>query len=84
MDYRYIRGAFLMLPTIYGVVLLGSTLAVRGPPGLPDSTQDWKGKTKTVLHVATVFLAAWLVMPESLPSLASPHRHHLPDHGLWS
>ena len=68
MDYRYIRGAFLLLPTIYGVVLLGSTLAIRGPPGLPNPTQDWKGKTKTVLHVATVFLAAWLVMP-GIPAL---------------
>ena len=68
MDYRYIRGAFLLLPTIYGVVLLGSTLAVRGPPGLPDSQQDWKAKGKTVLHVATVFLAAWLVMP-GIPAL---------------
>ena len=68
MDYRYIRGAFLLLPTIYGVVLLGSTLAVRGPPGLPDSTQDWKAKSKTALHVATVFLAAWLVMP-GIPAL---------------
>ena len=68
MDYRYIRGAFLLLPTIYGVVLLGSTLAIRGPPGLPDSTQDWKGKTKTLLHVGTVFLAAWLVMP-GIPAL---------------
>lgn len=68
MDYRYIRGAFLLLPTIYGVVLLGSTLAVRGPPGLPDSRQDWRAKGKTVLHVATVFLAAWLVMP-GIPAL---------------
>ena len=68
MDYRYIRGAFLLLPTIYGVLLLGSTLAIRGPPGLPDSTQDWKGKSKTLLHVATVFLAAWLVMP-GIPAL---------------
>ena len=68
MDYRYIRGAFLLLPTIYGVVLLGSTLAIRGPPGLPDSAQDWKGKTKTLLHVATVFLAAGLVMP-GIPAL---------------
>lgn len=68
MDYRYIRGAFLLLPTIYGVVLLGSTLAVRGPPGLPDPTQDWKAKSKTILHVATVFLAAWLVMP-GIPAL---------------
>ena len=54
MDYRYIRGAFLLLPTIYGVLLLGSTLAVRGPPGLPDSSQNWKEKTTTILHVATV------------------------------
>lgn len=68
MDYRYIRGAFLLLPTIYGVVLLGSTIAVRGPPGLPDSSQDWKEKSKTVLHVITVFLAAWLVMP-GIPAL---------------
>jgi len=68
MDYRYIRGAFLLLPTIYGVVLLGSTLAVRGPPGLPNPTQDWKAKSKTILHVATVFLAAWLVMP-GIPAL---------------
>lgn len=68
MDYRYIRGAFLLLPTIYGVLLLGSTLAIRGPPGLPDSSQNWKEKTTTILHVATVFLAAWLVMP-GIPAL---------------
>ena len=68
MDYRYIRGAFLLLPTIYGVVLLGAAIAVRGPPGLPDSSQDWKEKTNTVLHVLTVFLAAWLVMP-GIPAL---------------
>lgn len=68
MDYRYIRGAFLLLPTIYGVLLLGSTLAVLGPPGLPDSSQNWKEKTTTILHVATVFLAAWLVMP-GIPAL---------------
>ena len=68
MDYRYIRGAFLLLPTIYGVLLLGALIAVRGPPGLPDSNQDWKGKGTAVLHVMTVFLAAWLVMP-GIPAL---------------
>ncbi|MAY04292.1 MAG: hypothetical protein CMB25_01645 [Euryarchaeota archaeon] len=68
MDYRYIRGAFLLLPTIYGIILLGTTLAVRGPPGLPDSSQNWKEKGATVLHVITVFLAAWLVMP-GIPAL---------------
>ena len=68
MDYRYIRGAFLLLPTMYGVVLLGTTIAVRGPPGLPDSSQDWKGKGAAIIHVFTVFLAAWLVMP-GIPAL---------------
>ncbi len=68
MDYRYIRGAFLLLPTIYGVVLLGSALAIRGPPGLPDSTQDWTGQPTTVLHLGSVNLAASLVMP-GIPAL---------------
>ena len=68
MDYRYIRGAFLLLPTIYGVVLLGTAIAVKGPPGLPDSKQSWKEKGTTVLHVLVVFLAAWLVMP-GIPAL---------------
>ena len=36
--------------------------------GLPDSSQNWKEKTTTILHVATVFLAAWLVMP-GIPAL---------------
>jgi hypothetical protein len=68
MDYRYLRGAFLLLPTIYGVLLLGSALAIRGPPRLPDSSQNWKEKGATALHVLTIFLAAWLVMP-GIPAL---------------
>ena len=68
MDYRYLRGAFLLLPTIYGVLLLGSTLAIRGPPRLPDSSQNWREKSATALHVLTIFLAAWLVMP-GIPAL---------------
>jgi len=82
MDYRYIRGAFLLLPTIYGVLLLGSVLAVRGPPGLPESSQNWKEKMTTILHVATVFLAAWLVMP-GIPALIgiAPSPPHAPTMG---
>ena len=68
MDYRYIRGAFLLLPTIYGVLLLGSAIAVQGPPRLPDSSQNWKEKGSAILHILTIFLAAWLVMP-GLPAL---------------
>ena len=68
MDYRYIRGAFLLLPTIYGVLLLGSALAIRGPPSLPEGTQNWKEKGTSILHILTIFLAAWLVMP-GIPAL---------------
>jgi len=68
MDYRYIRGAFLLLPTIYGVLLFGSALAIRGPPSLPEGTQNWKEKGTSILHILTIFLAAWLVMP-GIPAL---------------
>ena len=68
MDYRYIRGAFLLLPTIYGILLLGSSIAIRGPPSLPEASQNWKEKGTSILHILTIFLAAWLVMP-GIPAL---------------
>ena len=68
MDIRYIRGAFLLLPTIYGVLLLGSAIAVRGAPHLPKQEQTKTQKTYTLLHLCTIFFAAWLVMP-GIPAL---------------
>lgn len=68
MDIRYIRGAFLLLPTIYGVLLLASAIAVRGPPHLPKQEQNKTQKAYTVLHLCTIFFAAWLVMP-GIPAL---------------
>ena len=68
MDIRYIRGAFLLLPTIYGVLLLSAAIAVKGPPHLPKREQSKTEKTYTVLHLCTIFFAAWLVMP-GIPAL---------------
>ena len=68
MDIRYIRGAFLLLPTIYGFLLLSAAIAVRGPPHLPKREQSKSEKTYTFLHLCTIFFAAWLVMP-GIPAL---------------
>lgn len=68
MDIRYIRGAFLLLPTLYGVLLLASAIAVRGAPHLPKREQSKTEKTYTFLHLCTIFFAAWLVMP-GIPAL---------------
>ena len=68
MDIRYIRGAFLLLPTIYGVLLLSAAIAVKGPPHLPKREQSKTEKTYTALHLCTIFFAAWLVMP-GIPAL---------------
>ena len=43
MDARYLRGAFLILPTVYGILLLSSCLIARGTPKLPQKrTKSWK------------------------------------------
>ena len=36
LDIFYLRGAFLLLPTLYGMILLSTLLAVGGLPRLPD------------------------------------------------
>ena len=35
MDLRYLRGAFLLLPTVYGFVLFSCAIGSRGSPILP-------------------------------------------------
>lgn len=62
LDQFYLRGAFLLLPTLYGFLLLSILLMVGGFPHLP---KDGKPLLigKHALHIAGVFFAAWLVMP---------------------
>ena len=68
MDLRYLRGAFLLLPTIYGVLLFSSAIIARGVPKLPKSKNSGLDNFYSLSHLFAVFLAAWLMMP-GIPAL---------------
>ena len=68
MDARYLRGAFLILPTVYGVLLLSSCLIARGTPKLPQKENKKLENFYSVGHLICVFFAAWLIMP-GLPAM---------------
>ena len=63
MDLRYLRGAFLLLPTIYGVLLFSSAIIARGVPKLPKSKESGLDNFYSLSHLFAVFFAAWLMMP---------------------
>lgn len=67
LDSFYLRGAFLLLPTLYGFLLLSILLMVGGVPHIPKERKPLL-ITKHILHIAGVFFAAWLVMP-GIPAL---------------
>jgi hypothetical protein len=67
LDSFYLRGAFLLLPTLYGFLLLSILLMVGGFPHIPRGSKPFQ-VTKHMLHIAGVFFAAWLVMP-GIPAL---------------
>ena len=62
LDFFYLRGAFLLLPTLYGAILLTSILSVSGLPTLP-LRDPGKSAVGSITHLLGVFFAAWLVMP---------------------
>tara|TARA_S200000501_G_scaffold227619_1_gene213428 strand:- start:4066 stop:5721 length:1656 start_codon:yes stop_codon:yes gene_type:complete len=62
LDIFYLRGAFLLLPTTYGIILLSILLIAGGMPRLPKSESRYLFMTRT-LHLLGVFFAAWLLMP---------------------
>ena len=68
LDFFYLRGAFLLLPTLYGAILLTSILSVSGLPTLPLRDPD-KSAVGSITHLLGVFFAAWLVMP-GIPAMA--------------
>ncbi len=68
MDLRYLRGAFLLLPTIYGFLLFSSSIIVRGMPQLPKRRLSKVENAYTISHLIAVFFAAWLMMP-GIPAL---------------
>ncbi|MCH2648280.1 MAG: hypothetical protein MKZ57_00530 [Candidatus Poseidoniaceae archaeon] len=69
MDIRYLRGAFLLLPTLYGFILFSCAIGLRGIPKLPKSEKGYLDNFYSVSHLLTIFFAAWLMMP-GLPALA--------------
>jgi hypothetical protein len=62
LDVFYLRGAFLLLPTSYGIILLSILFIAGGLPRLPERESRAKMLT-SLTHLMAVFFAAWLVMP---------------------
>jgi len=67
MDLAYLRGAFLLLPTLYGWILAMVLLVLGGPPALRSPGAEGVSWPKAA-HLFGVFFAAWLVMP-GIPAL---------------
>ena len=68
MDLRYLRGAFLLLPTVYGFILFACAIGARGIPSLPKWSNGVIDAVYSSSHLIAVFLAAWLMMP-GIPAL---------------
>ena len=62
LDVFYLRGAFLLLPTMYGVILFTSVLSVGGLPTFLNRESGNSYMTGFV-HIGAIFFAAWLLMP---------------------
>lgn len=67
LDVFYLRGAFLLLPTFYGMILFSTLLAVGGLPRLPNN-ESKAAFFSNGAHLLAIFFAAWLVMP-GVPAL---------------
>ena len=68
MNARYLRGAFLLLPTLYGFILFACAIGARGIPRLPKLNDGVLDKLYSASHLMAVFLAAWLMVP-GIPAL---------------
>ena len=62
MNVFYLRGAFLLLPTLMGWTLACLLVGLWGPPVLRRPGES-KVAPARVVHMLGVFFAAWLVMP---------------------
>ena len=84
LDIFYLRGAFLLLPTTYGAILLSCILSVSGLPTLPMRNPE-KSVIGSIAHLVGVFFAAWLVMP-GIPAMVgfAPSPPEAPDIGYGS
>lgn len=67
MDVFYLRGAFLLLPTLFGVILISLLLSLGGMPTIREMGQR-RIAWPRILHLCGVFFAAWLIVP-GVPAL---------------
>lgn len=68
LDVFYLRGAFLLLPTLMGWTLAAALIGLGGLPTLRAPGEDSMSPVR-LTHVVGVFFAAWLVMP-GVPAIA--------------
>jgi len=62
LDVFYLRGAFLLLPTVYSALLLTVLIGRFGSPRLHSSDGTKISRSRT-LHIIAVFLCSWLLLP---------------------
>ena len=67
LDWAYYRGAFLLLPTTYGFLLLCSALVIRGLPEIPFNSSEYR--IQKISHIFVVLISVWLISP-GLSSIA--------------
>lgn len=68
LDVFYLRGAFLLLPTLMGWTLGVALIGLGGLPTLRSPGENSMSPAR-LTHVIGVFFAAWLVMP-GVPAIA--------------
>ena len=85
LDIAYLRGAFLLLPTLYGIILFNLLVVAGGIPKLPRRSFELSSKINRSLHLIGVLVAVWLVIP-GLSAFAglSPTPPEAPSSGYGS
>jgi hypothetical protein len=85
LDIAYLCGAFLLLPTLYGIILFNLLAIAGGIPKIPQRGSKLSSKINRSLHVIGVLIAVWLVIP-GLTAFAglSPTPPEAPSSGYGS
>ena len=61
LDIAYLRGGFILLPTVYGFIILYCVLIIGGLPKNPFNKEN--KKLNRTLHIGFVFISVWLIGP---------------------
>ena len=61
LDIAYLRGGFILLPTVYGFIILYCALIIGGLPKNPFNREN--ERFNRTLHIGFVLISAWLIGP---------------------